>query len=152
MHHLKRIGWLFLAGFVTAAGGATAIFVAFWLSQLAQGERLFGREPDPRNYQPPKPGDISLVDVKLSRLTASGGVVGIIENHTKRKIRSFNADLSLAKNGAVLHRCRETVSVTVESGKSAPFSLLCRELEQSKMTDDIEAQVTFNWIYPSLDE
>ena len=152
MQHLKRLGWLFLAGFVAVAGGSAALI----LSMEVYGDRSEARAkqkyaPDPRDYLPPKPGEVVLSDLRLAKLTVRGGVYGYVENHTKRPIRSFNADLSLSKNGQVVHRCKDTASVDVGVGARSTFQLLCSDLDATKLTEDMEPTVSINWVYPSLD-
>lgn len=153
MQLLKRLAWLFVAGFVTVAGASVALFAAtaaFERNSEARNKEKYA--VDPRNYQPPKVGEVIFTEIKVARLTTRGGVFGYIENRTKRDLRSFNADLSLSRNGEVLHRCAETVSVTLKSGAKATFQLLCNDLDRSKLTDDIQPSLSVNWVYPSLDE
>ena len=153
MQHLKRLAWLFSAGFITVAGACAAAYVATSLfenrSEAQSSEKY---RIDPRNYQPPKTGGVIFTEVKLAKLTNRGGVFGFIENRTKRDIRSFNADLSLSRNGEVLHRCSETVSVSVSPDEKATFQLLCSDLDRNALTDDMQPALSINWVYPSLDE
>lgn len=152
MDQIKRLAWIFLAGFVAVMGGAVAVLVATAFNDVLHGNPWFDDgKVDPRDYQPPKAEEVLLSNIKLATLTRFGGVVGEIENKSTRKIRSFSADLILRKNGQVLHQCREIVSVDVEPGSKAPFSLLCSEIDLAKLNEGIEPSVSFNWVYPSRD-
>jgi hypothetical protein len=153
MQHLKRLIWLLLAGFVTAAGASIAIAIALVSYQeYAEERRRSEYRPDPRNYQPPPPGEVKISELTVLEITRNGGVRGTITNNTKRKINSFNANLAFFKNDELLFTCNETVMVDVEPGKASRFQLLCEEVERSALSPDITPKLSIVWVYPSRDE
>ena len=153
MQHLKRLLWLLLAGFVTAAGASLAIAVVIIAFQsYADEHRKTAYKPDPRNYQPPTPGEVTLSDITVLEITRNGGVRGTITNKTKRKINSFNVNLGFFKKEELLYTCNETVMVDVEPGKAARFQLLCKDVERSALSADVAPKLSIVWVYPSRDE
>lgn len=153
MHHVKRLLWLLLAGFVTAAGASIAIALAIVAFQNYSDERRDSKyKPDPKNYQPPAPGEVLVSDLTLLEITRMGGVRGTITNGSKRKINSFNANLSFLKKEELLFTCNETVLVGVESGKTGRFQLLCKDVDRASLTPDITPRLSIVWVYPSRDE
>lgn len=108
--------------------------------------------PDPRNYQPPPPGEVKISDLTVLEITRNGGVRGTITNNSKRKINSFNADLAFLKKEDLLYTCNETVLVHVEPGKTSRFQLLCKEVERAALSSDMTPRLSIVWVYPSRDE
>lgn len=152
MQILKRLLWLFLAGFITVTGGAVALLVSTAAYDGAH-EKLVGKSrPNPLNYQPPKPGEVTVSDMKFIEITSVGGIQGTITNHTKRKIESFNANLNFMRKDALLYRCNETVVVDVAPEATSRFQLLCDKVDRRALTADIEPKLSLVWVYPSRDE
>ena len=150
MQHLKRLLWLLVAGFVTAAGASLAFAIAIEMFQNRYDERRKAEyRPNPLNYQAPPAGTITVTDLTLLEITQNGGVRGNIANTTGRKINSFNANLSFFRNDDLLYSCNETVLVEVENGKSARFQLLCKEVERSALKPDVTPRLNVVWVYPS---
>jgi hypothetical protein len=153
MQQLKRLVWLFAAGFATVAGAAMAIYFSVGIfEKRSEAETKHKYALDPGAYQKPQEGQFIFKDVKLSTLTIRGGVFGYIENHSRRALRSFNADLSLSKGTEVVHRCSETVTVEVAVGESATFQLLCSDLDRNLLSSDLAPSISINWVYPSHDQ
>ena len=153
MQHLKRLLWLLLAGFASAAGVSLAIALAIVAFQSYSEERRKNEyKPDPRNYQPPPPGGVQISDLTVLEITRNGGVRGTITNNTKRKINSFNANLAFFKKEDLLYTCNETVNVEVDAGKTARFQFLCKEVERAALSPDVTPKLSLVWVYPSRDE
>lgn len=153
MQHLKRLLWLAFAGFVTAAGASLAIAIAITVfGTYSQERERAAYKPDPSNYQPPVPGEVTVSDLALLEITKSGGVRGILRNDSKRKINSFRANLEFLKQNEILFSCSETVMVDVESGKSARFQLLCKEVDRAALPPDVVPRLSLVWVYPSREE
>ena len=153
MQHIKRLLWLLLTGFVTAAGASLAITIAIVAFQNYSEERRKNEyKPDPRNYQPPPPGGVQISDLTVLEITRNGGVRGTITNNTKRKINSFNANLAFFKKEDLLYTCNETVTIDVEPGKTARFQLLCKEVERAALSTEVTPKLSLVWVYPSRDE
>lgn len=153
MHHLKRLLWLLIAGFFTAAGASLAFAVAIGLFEKHSDERRKAEyKPNPLNYQPPAAGKFTVSNLTLLEITRNGGVRGTIVNNTGRKINSFNADLSFFKSSELLYTCNETVLVDVEQGQSARFQFICKEVERAALTADVTPKLSVKWVYPSRDE
>jgi len=153
MQHLKRLLWLFVAGFATVAGASLALGIAILAFQhYAEGRRQADNKPDPMDYQPPLPGQVVFSDLVLLEITRNGGVRGIVSNGTARKVRSFNANLAFFRKDELLYTCNETVLVSVEPGAKGQFQMLCKDVERSALTPDITPKLSVVRVYPSRDE
>jgi hypothetical protein len=153
MQQLKRLLWLLLAGFMTAAGASVAVgFAVVAFHNYSDSRREKEYKPDPRNYQLPPVGGVQVSDLTLLEITRNGGVRGTITNNTKRKINSFNGNLEFLRNAELLYTCNETVLVDVESGKSARFQFLCKDVERAALSPDVVPKLTLVWVYPSRAE
>ena len=153
MQFLKRSLWMLLAGFLAAAGASVAFALAISAFQdYSESRRSRESKPNPLNYQPPAPGAVTLSDVSIIEVTHNGGVRGVIANNTPRKINSFHAYLDFMRGEDLLYRCQETAMVEVESGKSARFQMLCREVSRAALAPEVKPRLSIIWVYPSRDE
>ena len=153
MQLLKRLLWMFFAGFLAAAGASLAVVLAIVAFQdYSDTRRRAEGKPNPLNYQPPAPGAVTLSEVTIIEVTHNGGVRGVITNNTPRKITSFNAYLDFTRGEDLLHRCQETALVDVEPTKSARFQMRCREVARSTLTPEVKPKLSIVWVYPSRDE
>jgi hypothetical protein len=148
MQHFRRLAWLFLCGFVVAAGVSVALALA------SLGVRAYVKSlpetykpPNPKDYQPPQQGEMEFSDVSFIEITTSAGIQGSITNRSKRPVTSFRVDVDFKRKESLLYSCSETVVTKVEPGATKRFQFLCDKVDRRALTGDIVPHLKIGWVY-----
>lgn len=148
MIDLRRLGHLFLAGFVVSAGASMALAAAvLTFEKLVRDPQNQHGKPHPSSYQSPPSTDLKVSGLTVSEITRNGGVRGTIENRTERRVDFVKAELGFYKTGQRLFGCTETIRIDLDPGKSTQFFVLCKEVERSALSPEIMPSLTLLGAY-----